>query len=80
MLAARFRSTRIAEAPSDSWRRKNAVRLKCCLTSFAVMGIGLLEDKLTGTWAALISVPSFEQDDGPVLVAFMHTDEPQCAM
>jgi hypothetical protein len=50
------------------------------LTAFAVIGNALMEDDSPDTWAVRIKVPSFEQDDGPLLVAFMHTDEPQCAM
>lgn len=31
-------------------------------------------------WTAHIRIAQLEPDDEPVLVAFMHTDEPQCAM
>ena len=50
------------------------------LKSFAVIGNALMRDEGSDTWTALIKVPHFEPDDEPVLVAFMHTDEPQCAM
>jgi hypothetical protein len=45
-----------------------------------VIGNGIMEGDSIDTWTVQIRVPTLEQEDAPVLVAFMHTDEPQCAM
>ncbi len=50
------------------------------LTWFAVIRDAILEDDSPHAWTTHIRVPAFDAEDVPVLVAFMHTDEPQCAM
>jgi hypothetical protein len=75
-----FRSRTIAEAPGDSSQRGNTQSCLFLLTSVAVISIAQMEDDLPDVWTAHIRVPASETGDVPVLVAFMHTDEPQCAL
>ncbi len=59
---------------------ENVQRALSRLTSFAVIRDAILEDDSPHTWTTQIRVPAFDAEDVPVLLAFMHTDEPQCAM
>jgi hypothetical protein len=74
----RYKSTKIEEAAGNRLRCGNTERLRW-LTSVAVMGNALMLEG-PDTWTVHIRVTQFEPYDEPVLVAFMHTDEPQCAM
>lgn len=81
MRLGRFKSKRIAEATGDTphGEGKNECFLHW-LTAFAVISNPLLDEERPDTWTVPIRMPAFEPGDVPVLVAFMHTDEPQCAM
>jgi hypothetical protein len=80
MSLGRFKSKRIAEAAGGT---SHATKTDCVvhwLTSFVVISNPLLDEGRPDMWTVPIRMPAFEPGDVPVLVAFMHTDEPQCAM